>query len=316
MANPGAEACDSTAKGVKGEMEYEFLFVVDGISVDDDLAVGVIFDEFEGLLTQHRDKHLLDLSESGDSAIDAAHRLVVRLRRALPQLRLLRLDPDLVGVPDIAERTGRSRQNVLQWVHGERRAEAGPFPDPEGTVGRSLVWRWAEINAWLTGMGERVGDAGATREDALHIDFMLPRWQQVLDDGLPIVRFVHAQEGERQGDREGVARLLEGTLSAPGLLQMISAFPRAERQRLTVVCAVLPDRLSAVASKIREDETYVVLAFQGDKNELHLMPVATREIPGARPVAELGLGGDATVGDLLLVTVNGAVEPTTPVALD
>ncbi|MET8325440.1 hypothetical protein [Streptomyces sp. NPDC005181] len=296
-------------------MEYEFLFVVDGVSVDDDLAVGVIFDEFDGLLTRHRDKHLLDLAECGDGAIDAAHRLVVRLRKELPQLRLLRLDPDLVGVSDIAERTGRSRQNVLQWVNGERHTGAGTFPEPEGTVGRSLVWRWAEINTWLAGIGEQVGDAGATREDALHIDFMLPRWQQALADGLPIVRFVHSQQDERSEDRAGVARLLEGTLSAPGLLDMISAFPRAERQRLTVVCAVLPDRLSAVVARIREDETWVMLAFQGEKNELHLMPVAARDVPGARPVSELGLGDDATVGDLLLVVANGAVEPTTPVAL-
>lgn len=296
-------------------MEYEFLFVVDGVDVDDDLAVGIIFDEFDGLLTRHRDKHLLDLAESGDGAIDAAHRLVVRLRRELPQLRLLRLDPDLVGVSDIAERTGRSRQNVLQWVNGERRTEAGAFPDPEGTAGRSLVWRWAEVNAWLVHIGEQVGDPGATRQDALHIDFMLSRWQQTLADGLPIVRFVHSQEDERAKDRAAVAQLLEGTLSAPGVLDMISAFPRAERQRLTVVCAVLPDRLSAVVERIPADDAGVVLAFQGKKNELRLMAVAAREVPGARPVSELGLGDDATVGDLLLVVANGAVQPTTPLAL-
>lgn len=296
-------------------MEYEFLFVVDGVGVDDDVAVGVIFDEFDGLLTQHRDKYLLDLAESGDSAVDAAHRLVVRLRKELPQLRLLRLDPDLVGVPDIAERTGRTRQNVLQWVNGERRTEAGAFPDPEGTVGRSLVWRWAEINAWLAGIGGQVGDMGATREDALHIDFMLPRWQQALAEGLPIVRFVHARDDDRSDDRADVARLLDGTLSAPGWLESISAFPRAVRQRLTVVCAVLPDRLSDVVARIRQDESWVMLAFQGKRSELRLMPVAARDVPGARPVSELGLGDDATVGDLLLVTVNGAVQPTTPVAL-
>ncbi|MBT2395051.1 hypothetical protein J7E89_03470 [Streptomyces sp. ISL-100] len=296
-------------------MEYEFLFVVDGISVDDDVAVGIIFDEFDGLLTRHRGKHLLDVSESGDSAIDAAHRLVVRLRRELPKLRLLRLDPDLVGVADIAERAGRSRQNVLQWVNGERHKDAAPFPDPEGTVGRSLVWRWAEINAWLAGIGEGVGDAGATREDALHIDFMLPRWQQVLDDGLPMVRFVHAMpQDDRSADRAAVAELLEGTLSAPGVLEMISAFPRAERQRLTVICAVLPDRLDAVVSRIARDETSVILAYQGQENGLYLTPVTARDVPGSRPVSELGLGPDATVGDLLLVIDNGAVAPTTPVA--
>lgn len=46
-------------------MEYEFLFVVDGVSVDDDVAVGVIFDEFDGLLTRHRGKHLLRKVQSG-----------------------------------------------------------------------------------------------------------------------------------------------------------------------------------------------------------------------------------------------------------
>ncbi|MFF8912294.1 helix-turn-helix transcriptional regulator [Streptomyces sp. NPDC015032] len=297
-------------------MEYEFLFVVDGVGVDDDVAVGIIFDEFDGLLTRHRGKHLLDVSEAGDSAIDAAHRLVVRLHQELPSLRLLRLDPDLVGASDIADRTGRSRQNILQWVNGERRHDARAFPDPEGTVGRSLVWRWAEVNAWLAGIGESVGDAGATREDALHIDFMLPRWQQVLDDGLPIVRFVDAvPEDERSGDRAAVAQLLEGTLSAPGVLEMISAFPRAERQRLTVICAVLPDRLDEVAARISSDESAVILAYQGRENELHLTPVTAREVPGARPVSALGLGPDATVGDLLLVITNREVAPTTPVTV-
>lgn len=315
VANPGAEVVKARTRGVEGEMGYEFLFVVDGVSVDDDVAVGIIFDEFDGLLTRHRGKHLLDVAESGDSAIDAAHRLVVRLHEELPKLRLLRLDPDLVGVTDIAERTGRSRQNILQWVNAERRNDAQAFPDPEGTVGRSLVWRWAEVNAWLAVIGESVGDAGATREDALHIDFMLPRWQQVLDDGLPIVRFLHAVDADdRTADRAAVAQLMEGTLSSPGVLEMISALPRAERQRLTVICAVLPDRLDAVADRIGE-QTYVVLAFQGKGNELRFARVAVRELPGTRPVSELGLGADATVGDLLLVIENGAVTPTTPVAV-
>ncbi|KPC81519.1 helix-turn-helix transcriptional regulator [Streptomyces sp. NRRL S-4] len=296
-------------------MEYEFLFVVDGVGVDDDVSVGVIFDEFDGLLTRHRGTYLLDLAESGESAVDAAHRLVVRLGRWLPQLNLLRLDPDLVGVPDIAERTNRTRQNVLQWINGERRGDAGAFPDPEGTVGRSLVWRWAEVNAWLAGIGEQVGDPGPPRQDALYIDFMLPRWQQALAEGLTTARFVHARDDDRSDERTAVARILDGTLSDPGWLESISAFPRTVRERLTVVCAVLPDRLSDVVARIRQDESWVVLAFQGTQKELRLMPVAARTVPGARSVSELGLSDDATVGDLLLVVANGGVQPTTPLAL-
>lgn len=149
-------------------------------------------------------------------------------------------------------------------------------------------------------IGEKVGDAGAAREDALHIDFMLPRWRQVLADGLPIVRFVHASavEDDRSADRAVVAQLLEGTLSAPGVLEMISAFPRAERQRLTVICAVLPDRLDTVVSRIAPDQTWAILAYQERANALYLTRVTARDVPGSRSVSELGLGPHATVGDL------------------
>ncbi|MEU5608034.1 hypothetical protein AB0H03_04640 [Streptomyces sparsogenes] len=63
---------------------------MEGISVDDDQAVGIVFDQFDGLLTRHRDRHLLDVAETGADAIEAAHRIVARLRRALPGLRLIR----------------------------------------------------------------------------------------------------------------------------------------------------------------------------------------------------------------------------------
>ncbi|MFJ8488523.1 hypothetical protein ACIRBZ_09050 [Streptomyces sp. NPDC094038] len=145
-------------------MEYEFHFVVDGISVEDDEAAGIVSDTFDGLLSRHRGRHFLEVSESGASAIDAAHRIVVRLRKALPRLRLLRLAPDLVGVSDIAERAERSRQNVQQWVSGERRQDKQPFPDPEGISGRSPVWRWGDVNVWLAQFGS--GRPGLSRPAA------------------------------------------------------------------------------------------------------------------------------------------------------
>lgn len=302
-------------------MEYEFHFVVDGISVDDDRAVGIVHDTFDGLLTRHRGRHFLDVTESGANAIDAAHRIVVRLRKSLPGLRLLRTDPDLVGVSDIAERVGRSRQNVQQWVNGERRQGRLPFPEPEGVAGRSPVWRWGDVNAWLAQFGEDDGVHTPTREEALTIDFMLPKWQRTLDDGLPLVHFTAAGTGDgRDQEREALQRLLEGTLAFPGVLERVAALPRTEQQRLTVVCAVLSDRLSSVVSRIGHDEVWAVLAYQGVEGELRLQPVGTAKAPGAVPVSRLGLGRDATVGDLLLVQTNGPddslVTPITPVGLD
>ncbi|QNP62637.1 helix-turn-helix transcriptional regulator [Streptomyces genisteinicus] len=303
-------------------MEYEFHFVVDGIDVEDDAAFAVVHEVFGGVLTRHRDRHFLDVSESGANAIDAAHRIVVRLRTSLPALRLLRVDPDLVGVSDIAERAGRTRQNVQQWLSGERRQDKLPFPDPEGIAGRSPVWRWGDVNAWLAQFGEGDDVHPPTREEALTIDFLLPKWQRTLDDGLPLVHFTAAETGDgRDQEREDVQRLLEGTLALPGVLERMAAIPvpRAEHQRLTVVCAVLPDRLSSVISRIGHDEVWAVLACQGAKGELHLQPVGTAKAPGAVPMSELGLGREATVGDLLLVQTNGPdgtpVPPITPVGL-
>lgn len=296
-------------------MEYEFVFVVEGVSVDDDDVVGIVFERFDGLLGCHRGRHLLSVAASGSGAVDAAQRLAVRLHRELPAMRLLRLDPELVAVPDIAERTGHSRQNVLQWVNGQRRAER-PFPEPEGTAGRSPVWRWAEVHAWLaaTGLGDG-SPPSPLRAEALHIDSMLPNWQQNLDDGLPIVRVLTAGDDEHSAERTAVQRLLEGTLSVPGVLEAVSAFPRPERYRLAVVCAVPSDRLSAVVKRFGTEEACGVLAVQGERTELHLIPVSVRRLPGTRPITELGLSASATVGDLILQLVNGTASPTVPVTL-
>ena len=152
--------------------EYEFLFVVDGISVDDDSTVTIITDIFDGLLSWNRGLHRLAVSSNGVDAWDAFQGLLRHLAAAIPALRILRLDPDLVGISDIAERTGHSRQNVQQWVAGERNAER-PFPPPEGSAGRSLVWQWADVNEWLKPLGLDDQAARPTREESVFINATL-----------------------------------------------------------------------------------------------------------------------------------------------
>jgi predicted DNA-binding transcriptional regulator AlpA len=154
------------------EREYEFLFVVDGVSIDDDEAVAVLADVFDGVLSWNRGLHRLAVSGPGRDSHEAAAMLVSRLVVALPGFRVVRLDPELVGISDIAQRIGHTRQNVLQWVNGERNGSR-PFPPPEGCAGRSLVWRWADVNEWLRPLG--VGDEAVrpSREEATRIDGML-----------------------------------------------------------------------------------------------------------------------------------------------
>jgi predicted DNA-binding transcriptional regulator AlpA len=152
--------------------EFEFLFVVDGVSVDDDQAAALLTGDFDGVLSSNRGRTRYAVAGTGTDSADAAATLVARLTCALPALRVCHLDPDLVGIGDIAQRTGHSRQNVLQWVNGERNGGRS-FPAPEGTAGRSLVWRWADVNDWLTPLGLGDGAVRPTRAEAALIDVML-----------------------------------------------------------------------------------------------------------------------------------------------
>jgi predicted DNA-binding transcriptional regulator AlpA len=168
------------------QSEYEFLLVVDGVSVDDEQVVSCITNTFDGLLSWNRGVHRLAVCSEGQSAIDALEKLRPRLASEVPSLRLLRLDLDLVGVSDIADRTGHSRQNVQQWVTSERHARR-PFPPPEGSAGRSPVWRWAEVNAWLKPLGIDDHMMRPTREESAFIDVALMAWDVAYERGrLPL----------------------------------------------------------------------------------------------------------------------------------
>jgi Domain of unknown function (DUF4287) len=157
---------------MNSETEYEFLFVVDGVSIDDDQASIVLADNFDAVLSWNRGVHRLAISSSGRGAIDALLNLLPGLTSALPRLKVLRLDPDLVGVSDIAQRTGRTRQSVQLWVAGERNASR-PFPLPEGSAGRAPVWRWADVDEWLKPLSLDDHSAWPTRAESTCIDAIL-----------------------------------------------------------------------------------------------------------------------------------------------
>ena len=60
------------------------------------------------------------------------------------------IDEDLLTLADIAERIGRSRENVRLWALGQR--GGGGFPPPvnlEATKGEVRFWRWSEVVPWL-----------------------------------------------------------------------------------------------------------------------------------------------------------------------
>jgi hypothetical protein len=157
-----------------GVMEFAFTFVISGATVDDEPIVTLLFEELDATLARAGNVDLLALMMAGSDAIDAARNVVLKVKFFVPQIQFLRLDRDLVGVSEIAQRTRRTRQNVAQWVNGERRSEPmTSFPEPEAVVGRKRIWLWADVNAWLRqlGLSDEVGVP--TRSDMVDIDYML-----------------------------------------------------------------------------------------------------------------------------------------------
>jgi hypothetical protein len=196
-------------------VDYEFLFVVDGRSVEHDDMVARLIEAFDAVVSWDRGCCRLAVSWEGASGEDAFAALVEKLALVAPGLRVLRLDPELVGIADIARRTGRPASEVEQWTHGDSYG-SGPFPPAEGTAGRSLVWRWGEVNEWLTPLGLGDGAARPSRAEAARIDVSL--LDQVKIPAPPVAAIIgrlgdedredaaHEDEGQADGD-EGDVRL-------------------------------------------------------------------------------------------------------------
>lgn len=165
-------------------------FVVAGVDVDDDQAVSTLMEKLDAMLYRGAGVDLLSIVIDGASAIDAARRAYIGARIHAPNIVFKHLDRDLVGIPEIVERTGRSRQNIAQLVAGERHTDAPPFPPAEGVVGRTRVWLWAEVSAWLKHLGMDDGLARPSREEMTEIDYRLQqgnlrKFQWVQEDRPP-----------------------------------------------------------------------------------------------------------------------------------
>lgn len=94
-------------------------------------------------------------------------------------LEPVRVEPDeYLSIPEMAERTERTRQSVDALIRGVRGPDG--FPPPTYGSGRHALWRWAEVSAWFAVHGydvfsDRERDATIlVVNDALEIHRTLP----------------------------------------------------------------------------------------------------------------------------------------------
>ncbi|OMG66355.1 DNA-binding protein [Stutzerimonas balearica] len=84
-------------------------------------------------------------AESADAAVRSA---LADVRRAVPSARLIEVAPDLVGLTDVAEMVGVSRQNMRKLML----ANPGSFPAPVHE-GSASIWHLADVLTWLQARG-------------------------------------------------------------------------------------------------------------------------------------------------------------------
>jgi predicted DNA-binding transcriptional regulator AlpA len=89
----------------------------------------------------------LDFTRAAHCAEDAMRSAVANVHTAIPGATLVQAGPDLVGLTQMAEICGFSRQNMRKYATGQSGAREA-FPPPV-IVGDPSLWHLAEIVAWL-----------------------------------------------------------------------------------------------------------------------------------------------------------------------
>ncbi|MEX1032881.1 MAG: DNA-binding protein [Cellvibrionaceae bacterium] len=86
----------------------------------------------------------LEFSREADSAEEAVRTALVDVKQAIPSARLIEASPDLVGLTDVADIVGISRQAMRKLMLAHR--TTFPMPVHEGSAS---IWHLAEVLDWL-----------------------------------------------------------------------------------------------------------------------------------------------------------------------
>ena len=90
----------------------------------------------------------LEFTREAADADEAVRSALADVRQAAPSARLIEVAPDLVGLTDVAEIVGVSRQNMRKLML----AHPGSFPAPVHE-GSASIWHLADVLAWLQAKG-------------------------------------------------------------------------------------------------------------------------------------------------------------------
>lgn len=90
----------------------------------------------------------LNFTRDADSAQRAIISALVSVKKIIPNAQFLEVSPDFVGLTDVAELVGMTRQNMRKLMLAH--AESFPAPVHEGSA---AIWHLAPVLQWLKERG-------------------------------------------------------------------------------------------------------------------------------------------------------------------
>lgn len=90
----------------------------------------------------------LEFTREAHDANEAVQSALADVRRAVPSAELIEVSPDLVGLTDVAQIVGVSRQNMRKLMLAH--PDSFPAPVHEGSAS---IWHLADVLSWLQAKG-------------------------------------------------------------------------------------------------------------------------------------------------------------------
>jgi hypothetical protein len=135
---------------------HSFTLFVEGLNVSSDAHIDALHEAgCDDATFGARDGAAYALFDrEADSFSDALRGAIHDVTAALPQARIVRIEPDdLVSMATIARRCRRTRESIRLLANDER--GPGGFPPPVAYVDeRTRLWHWPDVAGWLNKHGK------------------------------------------------------------------------------------------------------------------------------------------------------------------
>lgn len=155
---------------------YNFTLTLSGVTCETEGLEDALYESGcnDALICAYGNSVYVEFDREADSLDDAIASAVKNIEMAGVDAVVESVDSALVGLSDIAEITGMSRQAIAMLKDGTR--GSGDFPCPIQRIkGQSPLWDWADVAEWLL-KNDRLKERGSLVVNAR----VLSKWNLAL----------------------------------------------------------------------------------------------------------------------------------------